>query len=145
MALAMESYDYGNARSVIGVDRDTSKCWGVVSKFDNIEIITGDSTDAETYNRVKGFIGEMKIGLLFLDSTHDGDTPRKEFELYRPLLDSPCIVAVDDLLGPRHLEEKMMAFWNWLPGEKILLHDLHPVPDTHYGLIDQPGFGVAIV
>jgi hypothetical protein len=54
-------------------------------------------------------------------------------------------MVVDDLLGPVHLMQVMQEFWKTLPDEKMELHFLHPIPSTHIGLIDQPGFGVAIV
>lgn len=125
---------------VIGIDRRYHlNVMNVVGRFDNVVLITGDTV--HSYHNVKTALNGRHIGLLFLDSTHDGDTPKKEFEIYRTLMDDICIVACDDLLGPKHLMNKMQEFWHWLPGEKIELHFLHP----KIGNIDEPGFGVSIV
>lgn len=143
---------YANPHTlVIGIDRDyhLDAC-EITGHYDNIILLDGDTTDCFTFDRVEELLSGFflspygSIGLLFLDSTHDGDTPRKEFELYEPLLADGCIVAVDDLLGPEHLMKRMQEFWNWLPCDKREMHFLHPVPETHIGLIDQPGFGVGV-
>jgi len=125
---------------VVGIDRQYHPAVAEVTKpYVNIVLLTGDTL--YSYYNVEDALVGRKIGLLFLDSTHDGITPRREFEIYQRLFADECIVACDDLLGPRHLMEKMQEFWNWLPGEKVELHYLHP----RIGNIDEPGFGVSIV
>lgn len=129
---------------VIGIDwKYHADVWDVVGPYMNIVLLDGDTVAMAP--TVKGLIGGSRIGLLFLDSTHDGLTPISEFMAYRPMFADECIVAVDDLLGPKHQMEQMQEFWRWLPGKKTELHFLHPVPETHIGIIDQPGFGVSIV
>lgn len=133
---------------VIGVDRDFHPAvWDNTLGYHNIILVEGDSTAESTKIAVEdnlpgvGYVKTL-IGLLFLDSTHDGETPKKEFELFEPLLAKECLVVCDDLLGPKHLEEKMKVFWDWLPGQKQELHFLHPRLNDSY---DTPGFGVSIV
>lgn len=126
---------------VIGIDREYHPAAVEVPlHFPNVHLLEGDTTDPEMPRRVKELLAGRKIGLLFLDSTHDGETPKLEFSLYAPLLGSPALICCDDLLGPQHLKEKMQTFWEWLPGPKRELHFLHPkVAENH----DEPGFGIA--
>ena len=139
----------GNKRSmIIGVDRDYHPdAKANVERFSNIHLIDGDTTSVATKLEVADTLpwnrlNKELIGLLFLDSTHDGDTPKMEFNLYKTLFADECLVVCDDLLGPRRLEAKMQDFWDWLPGEKQELHFLHPKLNDSY---DEPGFGVSIV
>lgn len=127
---------------VVGVDREYHHAIKKNTEgYFNIELLTGDTTSEEIVKEIGRRWGG-KIGLLFIDSTHDGETPKREFEAYSPLFDDVCIVACDDLLGPEHLKVKMQKFWRDLPGEKVELHHLHPRLNTSY---DEPGFGVSIV
>ena len=134
------------AEHVITVDMDPQPAARrIVAERENITLLTGYS--CSFHDEVKAICAEHgPVGLLFLDSTHDGETPRREFEMYRDLLADDAVVIVDDLLGPGHLMEKMRLFWEWLPGAKIELHELHPrrvAPGVAYH--DAPGFGVALV
>lgn len=125
---------------VVGIDRQFHPDVGkVTNPYNNILLVLGDTV--ESFDVVECLLEGLRIGLIFLDSTHDGITPRNEFETYHPLFADECIVVCDDLLGPKHLMEKMQDFWHWLPGEKRELHFLHP----KIGNIDEPGFGVSIV
>lgn len=124
---------------VIGVDLKLhERAREVAAHYRNITLIEGDSAESAPRVAATG----LPVGLLFLDTEHDGDTPRREFEAYRGLLADEAIVCVDDLLGPDHLKARMQEFWRWLPvGEKIELHELHPYPnDTN----PTPGFGAAL-
>lgn len=128
--------------TVVGIDRDFhTAAERVVAPFSNIVLVGGDTTSDETFGRVEAVLDEDEVGILFIDSTHDGDTPMREFDIYSGLFANECLVVCDDLLGPDHLKEKMQRFWEWLPGEKMELHDLHPYPNDDY---DNPGFGVSI-
>jgi len=131
------------ATQVIGVDMNFHPdAERNLSRFPNVKMIHGNSIDPNTYLAVSDKVREKSIGLIFLDSTHDGMTPTLEYQLYETLFAEECLVVCDDLLGPRHLEEKMKVFWDWLPGVKKELHYLHPRLNTSY---DEPGFGISIV
>jgi cephalosporin hydroxylase len=120
---------------VIGIDIDfhphASK---VLSRNSNMRFIHG--TSYESVEHVMLLSGD-NIGLLFLDSEHDGIIPRKEYEAYCDMFADECLVACDDILDPR-----MEEFWKWLPGDKRELHFLHPAQHS-WMLI--PGFGISIV
>jgi cephalosporin hydroxylase len=149
MATATRHMAVGSPESmVIGVDIDFHPdAFDNVKDHPNIFLVEGESTDVATRSKVADALpwnglSKHRIGLVFVDSTHDGVTPTKEFMLYRPMFEDECLVVCDDLLGPKHLEEKMMEFWEWLPGEKRMMHFLHPRLNDSY---DTPGFGVSIV
>lgn len=134
------------AKHVITIDREPqAPAYRIAEVRKNVTLLIGDSCGA--WPQVKTLCDKHgPIDLLFLDSTHDGETPRREFETYRDLMADEAAVIVDDLLGPEHLRTQMQAFWEWLPGTKVELHALHPqriAPDVAYH--DAPGFGVAIV
>lgn len=98
----------------------------------NVIFLNHDTTDAG--NRVCELLDGKTIDLLFLDSTHDGATPTKELEQYKPMFSDVCIVVCDDIGGLF-----MQDFWFNLPGEKVELNDLH----LSYGA--SVGFGASIV
>lgn len=123
---------------VVTIDKDIRENI-MLNRRSNIFLVKGDTIGAAKV--VKEIIGNRKIGLLFLDSTHDGITPMNEFFAYQPFFDNVCIVACDDVPGPLATRDAMMNFWHSLPGDKVLLPLLHP--DLGYGFV--PGFGVCIV
>lgn len=133
--------------TVIGVDREFhSNAQGNVKRFPNIVLIEGDTRDFITKVEVGDVLpwnrlNKEPIGLIFLDSTHDGETPKIEFNRYKVLFAEECLVVCDDILGPPDLRPKMQEFWDWLPGEKQELHFLHPSQHDE----PEPGFGVSIV
>lgn len=134
------------AQHVVTIDREPQPVARPIERdMLNIAILEGDSCEFhDVIEMLCTLYGPVE--LLFLDSTHDGDTPRREFETYRDLLSNGAAVIVDDLLGPAHLAEKMQAFWKWLPGDKIELHKLHPqriAPGVAHH--DAPGFGLSIM
>lgn len=98
----------------------------------NVIFLNRDTTDAG--DRVFELLDGKTIDLLFLDSTHDGATPTKEFEQYKPMFSDVCVVVCDDIGGLL-----MQDFWLNLPGEKVELNDLH----LSYGA--SVGFGASIV
>lgn len=47
------------------------------------------------------------VDILFIDTEHDGDLPRAEFEAWLPKMAPGCVVLFDDV----ELNEKMKEFW----------------------------------
>lgn len=130
---------------IIGVDVEFHPSHWNNTLLENIYLIRGDTTDDQTLAQVETFLSlderdkvRRKIELMFIDSSHDGDTPKREFELYSGLFGAVCIVACDDIL----MNEQMHEFWEWLPGEKVELNFLHP---SQHKDMYFPGFGVSIV
>ena len=142
MATATIHMALGNPLTqVIGIDiRYHENAYDNVRRYPNIWLIEGNTL--ESFDAVVAALvsEDNKIGLLFLDSAHDGVTPAAEFELYRPLFDKECIVVCDDI----KINHEMEKFWEDLPGDKIRLDFLHPQKYTHLAYPDS-GFGASIV
>jgi hypothetical protein len=127
---------------VIGVDKELrDNMEAIWRRHDNIAYVISDTTSIGTLNTVIRLMeknAKRSVGLLFLDSNHDGVTPKAEFELYRQLFDDYTLVVCDDI----DCNQEMKDFWNWLPGDKIRLDYLHPKLHAWY---PETGFGVSIV
>jgi cephalosporin hydroxylase len=121
---------------VIGIDRDFhNAAYNVVRRQNNVRFISGDTLDS--FEHVELVIEGKDLELLFLDSTHDGETPSGEFDLYQPLMGEQCLVACDDILE----NQQMKDWWSNIEYPKVELHHLHPYPAP--GGPDV-GFGVFI-
>jgi predicted O-methyltransferase YrrM len=121
---------------VIGIDRQFHPAaYNVVRRQRNVRYVHGDTL--ESFDSVKLYAEDKSLGLLFLDSTHDGVTPQGEFELYQPLMGKQCLVACDDILE----NQEMKDWWNAIPYAKMELNHLHPYPAPHG---PEVGFGVFI-
>jgi cephalosporin hydroxylase len=121
---------------VIGIDHDLRTRAQVISYYcENIRLVE-DWTET-AFMQVERLLDGKKVGMLFLDSKHDGITPTTEFNVYKQLFAEECIVVCDDILDPQ-----MESFWQTFPGEKIDLSFLHPA--QYPGFVD-PGFGASII
>lgn len=136
-AVATGHMAFGNPDAiVVGVDRDYQpEAFQIAATFPNIHLITGDTM--LSVKEVEEIIPTGKLGLIFLDSTHLSWVPMAEFNTYLHLFEDTCIVAADDVNIP-----PLQEFWDWLPGDKMRMDDLHYIPG-YPG--DQPGFGVSVV
>lgn len=125
---------------VIGIDHAFhSEAYNMTYGLFNVHLIDGDTIESAPL--VKRLLKEYNrhIGLLFLDSTHNNFTPRMEFSAYEEMFDYECLVCCDDILSP-----DMAGFWDWLPGDKVMLNQLHPMKYEHLEAF-HPGFGVSII
>jgi cephalosporin hydroxylase len=121
---------------VIGIDRQFHPAaYNVVRRQRNVRFVHGDTLDS--FEHVKLFYEGRPLELLFLDSTHDGVTPSKEFDVYQPLMGEQCLVACDDILE----NDEMKAWWDSIGYPKMELHHLHPYPAPNG---PDVGFGVFI-
>lgn len=129
---------------VVTIDKVYSRDAFDLSRRYKFVMNTGDSCEYKKFMEDMCFING-EIGLLFLDTVHDGIKEQEEVDTYKHLLAPEALIVVDDLLGPEHQQKAMMQFFNNLPGEHIELHDLHPrriAPGVAYH--DAPGFGVVV-
>jgi len=123
---------------VIGIDpAPHGKAYSATLLYPNMNLLLGYSTEKHIFELVKKQCGDKGIGLLFLDSIHDGDTPRQELELYTPIFAEECLVCADDVL-----DHRMYDFWLGMPGEKMTMNFLHP---AQYPGMPDAGFGVSII
>ena len=121
---------------VIGIDKNFHPAASnVVKRQANVRYVYGNTLDV--YEHVMMLSDDLPLGLLFLDSTHDGITPQSEFELYQPLMGGQCLVACDDILE----NQEMKDWWNGIEYAKMELNHLHPYPAPNG---PDVGFGVFI-
>jgi predicted O-methyltransferase YrrM len=69
------------------------------------------------------------IDLLFIDSWHQYDYARRDWETYAPLLATPALVACDDLIvGDFATIAGMQRFWSEISGgrERFVSRRIHP-------------------
>lgn len=119
--------EYGG--HVIGVDLNRPGYYG------NYEIILGDSTGIKTWGKVFDLVDRFgRIGVVYQDSSHHYEASRKEFELYRQLLDQNALWICDDITPAFHDPlidppgKGMVQYFGELPGDKRLYPDV-----LHFG------------
>jgi hypothetical protein len=67
------------------------------------------------------------IDILFVDSWHQYEEAKMDWQAYQPLLSSPSLVICDDIIGGYGAGiGGMLDFWNELPGKKFLNDTMHP-------------------
>lgn len=76
-----------------------------------LSILHGDSRDLSVY----GMLDVRFIDLLYIDSDHNYEQVRAEWDLYRHFMAPGAVVAMDDI----HLNPGMERFWNELPFTKV--------------------------
>lgn len=123
---------------VVGVDINKhEKLDEMVGRFPNFKFHQGDTMKSAQFVK-DNIIGDTKIGILFIDSTHNVWVPKAEYKLYSQWFDDVCVVCCDDVAI-----SAMEGFWEWLPGEKYRCDFLHP--SVNLKTQDTPGFGVSII
>lgn len=78
------------------------------------------------------------IDILFIDSWHEYQYLKRDWDDYSPLLAQPSLVIVDDVYDQGSIEGQ--RFWDELPGEKYLDKQIHgkvPMGFLIYGLSDN--------
>lgn len=82
----------------------------------------------DAYPKLLYYLNDMaRIDILFIDSWHQYDYVKRDWEAYKPLLKKPTLVIFDDLLeGDGPAIGGMRRFWDELEGEKFLNGGLHP-------------------
>lgn len=95
--------------------------------YDNLTYVNQWTWDAVSAVKERvSFFGPIDV--LFIDAWHRYDYAMREWELYSPLLNSPALVICDDITEAFNFE-KMLSFWDELPGEKFLNDQIHyPIP-----------------
>ena len=67
------------------------------------------------------------IDILFIDSWHEYNQAKKDWESYKPLLSDEALIICDDILkgNPGDGIDNMRKFWDEMKGEKFLNDNLH--------------------
>lgn len=68
--------------SIVAVDINNQPFYGV--KHDAVNYVRGDSHDVETLSQVLEILGGYP-DVVFIDADHDGDAPRRDFDLWYPV------------------------------------------------------------
>lgn len=107
----------GGGHKALAVDAtDHIKC----DLFDeyNFEFKQCSSTSSEALNKIDS------TDVVFIDTDHQYETTKNEFELWLPKVVNGGLILFDDVGAE---EYGCTKFWNELQGRKIDLHHLHPV------------------
>lgn len=127
-ATAAAHFALGNPDSTvitIDVHKDDlaaqQRCFEAADFIPNLTYINAWTWDAIDLVRAV----DKPINILYIDAWHDYGYVKREWDLYSPLLSSPALVICDDITTA-HNFDGMIRFWEELPGEKFLNHDIHP-------------------
>lgn len=87
----------------------------------NVHVITGDSHQAPTLDKVNCVLAGDRVDLLFIDGDHTAAGVQKDFEMYSGLVDGGLVIFHDikDTEYHRSMGCNVAEFWNSLPGEKF--------------------------
>jgi len=78
-----------------------------------IHLIRKDSHKEETVEEIKNILGNRKINFLFIDGDHSYDGVKKDFELYKPLVEKGGAIAFHDIAShPPEINCKADELWN---------------------------------
>ena len=114
--------------TVVTVDRGPRKVWKehlayVEENYPNWNLWIMDTLEAPPVIREK--FGLYKIGLLYVDATHEREQVLKELKKYKALLANGCVVVFDDLyLNPGM--EKMWEEVTAVVSDSIRIDMMHP-------------------
>lgn len=94
--------NFAGIKKIIGVDifipDDLKKRIFSKSKSNKIKLITADSTDIKTFQKIKKLCGKYKNILIHLDSDHTKNHVLKEINLYSKLLKKNNYLIVGDTI-----------------------------------------------
>lgn len=117
------------AGTVVGVDiaRDhEEQMVHIETHCPNFRFWLGDSVMAA--REVYGQYGACS--LLFVDTIHERTRTIAEYQAWWPYLAENAVVCFDDLK-----RAEMGDFWDWLPGNKLRLDELHPTAEGGFGVV----------
>ena len=89
--------------------------YGLAIESQDVQLVRGDSGDANTKNQLVEKLGLSKIDFLFIDGDHSYRAVKRDFELYSPLVRKGGIVAFHDILHhPNFPDTQVDRYWNEL-------------------------------
>jgi predicted O-methyltransferase YrrM len=102
-----------------------------------VVVMQGDSHLETTRDAVARFFGDP-IDVLFIDGDHSGESVRRDYELYSPLVRTGGLIVFHDIVdGPESLVGGVPAFWREVRAE---LADPVELVESW----TQGGFGIAV-
>lgn len=102
----------------VGVDIDPH--YSEFLPTSNIEIITGNTHDEETYKTVENKLNGNKCDLLFIDADHLYESVKKDFSIWKSLVRPGGWIVFHDI-DPDHVDQgacQVSVFWKELSGDK---------------------------
>jgi len=64
----------------------------------NYQLVSGNSLDMVTFDKVKGILGDTKVDFLFIDGAHNYNDCKSDFNTYKELVREGGIIAFHDIL-----------------------------------------------
>lgn len=107
-----------------------------------VDVILGDSHSESTVLKLKSLLSGSGIDFLFIDGDHTYEGVKKDFEMYRPLVNKGGVIAFHDIIDSEYhhsLDCYVDKLWNEIKNEY-----------EHFEIIRDPnqhkyGIGVIIV
>jgi len=90
--------------------------------INNVNIISGDSHNEETREKVKNVLNGEKLDVLFIDGDHTYDGVKKDYEMYEDFVKDNGFILFHDINDSQYHRESdcyVSKFWNELKGKKI--------------------------
>lgn len=84
-------------------------------KYPFIQFFEGSSYAGDTISRVRSFLGDRKIDILFIDGDHTIEGVTKDYEAYMPFVKEGGIIAFHDIV-PDYTTAKGVETNNWSGG-----------------------------
>jgi cephalosporin hydroxylase len=81
----------------IGIDAKRELEWDPTEAECHVEVITGNSHDEDTLDRLKEALGGREIDILFIDGDHSTTGMLQDYDDYSPLVRSGGLIAVHDI------------------------------------------------
>jgi len=103
-----------------------------------IHLIRSDSHERSTLKKTKEILNSQKLDFLLIDGDHTYNGVKKDFEMYRELVQKDGIIAFHDINeGPKEFVGGVMKFWKEIKSK----HSSFEVIDFHSG----EGFGIGFI
>lgn len=103
-----------------------------------IELVRGDSTSAETVQRVNRLLGGRQLDFLLVDGDHSYEGVKADFELYAPLVRPGGLVACHDIVhGLPEYVGGVPDFWAEVKRDRVV--------EEYVEDWEQGGWGIGVI
>lgn len=83
------------------------------SKYQKIKLLRRSSHDMNTLNKIKSYLNNAQLDMLFIDGDHTYKGVKQDFELYSPLVKKGGLVVFHDIaLHPPETGVEVDRFWS---------------------------------
>ncbi len=116
-------------------------------KYPFIQFFEGSSYAGDTISRVRSFLGDREIDILFIDGDHTIEGVAKDYEAYAPFVKEGGIIAFHDIV-PDYFTAKGVNTNNWSGGVPFFWNKIKNNSTTHFEIIEdlnQDGKGIGYI